>query len=182
MERKLAIIMAYEAQKQARMAYMSAKNIDYYLKELFSEANSFDFNKDIEDKDQFWLNIQSFLICSANVSKLLWGEYGKSHERKEVRALLQTGDKSELRSRRLRNHFEHYDQRLIDWNKESKTKSIAQNIIAPEGTLDDVMDKKDMMRYYDPSTGIVTFRGETFKLGPVSKEIKRIMSIKLPFY
>lgn len=169
MDRRLALLMCKEAQKQADFALMAVKGID----------GSFENKDETKNINQnLWFNMQMFLVSAANVSKLIWGtDYTDS--RKLIKDLLETKGDSALKSRRLRNHFEHYDERLIDWDKSSKHKNIVLYSIGPSDMIKGI-DKKDIFRHYDNTKGVVTFRGEIFDLIPIVKELKRIVKIDLP--
>ena len=58
-----------------------------------------------------WSAIQSLLVAVANISKILWS--GSAKRGKDLRTILEISDGSELHQRALRNHFEHYDERLV---------------------------------------------------------------------
>ncbi|WP_229007426.1 hypothetical protein [Methylophilus sp. Leaf408] len=70
------------------------------------------------DALEVWCSIQSILVAAGNVSKILWPSRKISIPRGEaLRALLSIDDQSLLSDRKLRNHFEHYDERIEDWFK-----------------------------------------------------------------
>lgn len=105
-----------------------------------------------------WAALQAMLVCAANLSKLLWGSEGKGLEeqRKPLRDSLGVTDDSHLRSRALRNDFEHFDERLDDWHKKGTHSYAGRNIgatarVHPDG------DPYDRFQHYDPETEIVTF-------------------------
>lgn len=57
--------------------------------------------------------IQSLLAGAANLSIALWGQKGsRSGAREGLRKSLGVDDNSPLRSVRMRNHYEHFDERL----------------------------------------------------------------------
>jgi len=75
------------------------------------------------DQDSFWPAVQSFLVAAANVSKLLWPgrnrdpkktQYAEARGR-ELRQFLDVTELSPLSSRKLRDHFEHFDERIDTW-------------------------------------------------------------------
>jgi hypothetical protein len=71
------------------------------------------------DQIQVWMLVQSMLIACANVSKLLWSDIDEGQRGAQLRCLLDVGEGSALASRRLRNEFEHFDERLDRWAKRS---------------------------------------------------------------
>lgn len=67
------------------------------------------------DQVEVWCSIQSILIAAGNVSKILW-PYQKYKSRGEkLRLMLKVNEDNILSDRKIRNHFEHYDERIEDW-------------------------------------------------------------------
>ena len=74
--------------------------------------------KDNFDQIEVWSSIQSILVAAGNVSKILWPQEKKYAVRgKRLRELLKVDDNNILSDRSLRNHFEHYDDRIEKWFK-----------------------------------------------------------------
>ncbi|MCW8966427.1 MAG: hypothetical protein OQK82_07055 [Candidatus Pacearchaeota archaeon] len=68
------------------------------------------------DTVEVWGSIQSILVAAANVSKILWPARKRYMARgKHLRELLGVDENNMLSDRTLRNHFEHYDERIEDW-------------------------------------------------------------------
>jgi hypothetical protein len=68
------------------------------------------------DPVEVWASIQSILVAAANVSKILWPVRESSALRgTHLRELLNVPDESPLFDRTIRNHFEHYDERVEEW-------------------------------------------------------------------
>lgn len=70
------------------------------------------------DKIAVWLSIQSILISSGNISKILWPASKYKERGEQLRELLKIESNSVLRSRNFRNKFEHYDELLDDFFKD----------------------------------------------------------------
>src|SRR5579862_3776447 len=66
-----------------------------------------------------FFHIQAFLVAAANVSKLLWPS-GNRKRGNELRRLLSVTEDSPIANRTLRNHFEHFDERIDSWTTKSK--------------------------------------------------------------
>jgi len=63
------------------------------------------------DRLEVWCSIQSILVSTANISKILWS--GKDRVRgKRLQKLLKVEEDNILLNRKFRNHFEHYDERI----------------------------------------------------------------------
>lgn len=76
--------------------------------------------QDTFDKIEVWCSIQSILVAAGNVSKILWPSSKKCKQRGErIRQILKIENDNPISDRRFRNHFEHYDERIEDWFKNS---------------------------------------------------------------
>ena len=136
-------------------------------------------------------NLHSFLTHSANISKLLWPVGSNENKSLELpddnpekvrvlrainlRNILQLSKSHyQLQNRKLRNHLEHYDERLDDWAKSSKNHNIVIDFI---GSYDSVIgiEQTDRMRWYDPRTRMFYFRGEKFDLENIHSEVIELM-------
>jgi hypothetical protein len=153
-----------EIKYQCKFAFISAENMEKFLKGSDDDV-SMDF---------FWYSVQSFLVASANISKLLWNSEKMAPEMsRQIRTDLEVENNSPLRSRRFRNLFEHYDEQITEWMKKSTSKNYISSNVGPRGFISGV-DTKDMFRNYYSDENVLTFRGEEYKVQPVLDEIYRI--------
>lgn len=107
-----------------------------------------------------WGAIQSLLVAAANVSRILWPKHELHRARGErLRELLRVKEDKLLRARDLRNHFEHYDERIERWFD-------GRN---PSVYMDRGIDSRDPMsqalprifhQHYNPRNHMVSFRDE----------------------
>jgi hypothetical protein len=67
------------------------------------------------DRIETWCSIQSILVASGNVSKILWPAKKYKLRGDRLRRILNVEEDSPLSSRKFRNHFEHYDERVEEW-------------------------------------------------------------------
>ena len=120
---------------------------------------------------EFFREAGDFLQHTSATSRLLWPPGSSDKMRRErandrgdhLRISLGIQGDHVLRSRRLRDHLEHYDQRIDDWAETSPNKNIVDNMIGPRSTIGgDAIKDTDIMRLYDPSTKKFVFRGESF--------------------
>lgn len=123
--------------------------------------------------------IQLILMAAANVSKILWPPYKKYKARGEyLRKLLVVNEGNILSDRTLRNHFEHYDERIDEWFANCPSKVYMDleigPIKSPFGNEPRLFINKH--RWYDPSTKILLFRGEPINLAEVLNELEKIKS------
>jgi hypothetical protein len=114
-----------------------------------------------------WYAIQNFLVAAGNISKLLWPPKGGLKKRgEEIRTRLGIKDESVLNDRSLRNHFEHFDERLDKWVALSKKHEYVDGFIHKASAVDEI-DAIDRQRNFDRTDWIVTFRGDRYELRPI---------------
>jgi len=121
------------------------------------------------DMDRIWYSIQGVLVAAANVSKLLWPNPRDEHipyRGEMLRQILGVPDDSPLRSRTLRNTFEHFDTRLEDWMLSSERHAFVDENVGPISMLPKVRDE-DRHRHFDSTTWTVYFRGKAYELRPM---------------
>ena len=124
--------------------------------------------------EMFWRELQNFVVSTANVSKLLWGQAGKfAKKRKVLRDSIRVKDSSPLRPTKMRNHFEHIDERLDKWWAESDSRNHADRSIGPPSMIGGLKDI-ELFRGYDPATGTARFWGDTYNLKEIIEEVDRI--------
>ena len=126
------------------------------------------------DHIDIWSTIQLILISAGNVSKILWPPKKTSAPRgATLRALLDLDDNNPLSDRRLRNHFEHYDERIEHWFATKNSASYTDLIMGPlQGYARQF--PSNVHRGYDQTTQTLTFRGESMNLGAVVKALTEI--------
>jgi len=131
------------------------------LQEMQTSLNQNNLNK-------FWYSVHGFLTAIGNISKLLWPKDVDC--RKELRESLNVHDFSSLQPRTFRNHFEHFDERIERWIKDSKSHNFAdRNISTPGGIVG--LEDTDFMRNFDPQNNRITFQGEVYDLNPIVGEL-----------
>lgn len=121
--------------------------------------------------------LQNILNAAANISKALWGSGGnKEEERKTLRDSLGISDTSPLRATFMRNNFEHHDERIDDWWKNSARRNHADLVVGPPRAIVG-LDDGDRFRFFDPNTTEMIFWGQSFNLQEMVNEIQRILPI-----
>ncbi len=126
------------------------------------------------DQIEVWSSIQSILVAAGNVSKILWPQEKKYAVRgKRLRELLKVDEGNLLSDRKFRNHFEHYDDRIEKWFKGKSSAVYSDLAIDPLKSMRRSFPA-NYHRAYDPLTQTLTFRGESFGLAAVLKELKEI--------
>lgn len=129
--------------------------------------------KDNFDQIEVWSSIQSILVAAGNVSKILWPQKEYEARGERLRELLKVDDNNILSDRSLRNHFEHYDDRIEKWFKGKSSAVYSDLAIDPLKSMRRNFPTNHR-RAYDPLTQTLTFRGESFDLAAVLKELKEI--------
>ena len=120
------------------------------------------------DQDALWVGVQTLLTGAANTSKALWGAGGRfATERRALRESLAVDDSSPFRDVSMRNHFEHYDERLDRWWRESESRNYLDHMIGPPDAVSGLSDG-DRFRVYDPTTHEVVFWGEKFNVQAIA--------------
>jgi len=126
-----------------------------------------------ESQNDFFREALDLVHHAAAVSRIFWPP-GCRDKKKKVRAQ-QRGqalrDQLEIRSnhpiqkRTLRDHFEHFDERLDDWAENSRNKNMINRLLGPRNAVGgDAIGDSDIIHHYDPATKIYAFRGEAFDI------------------
>lgn len=130
--------------------------------------------------DDFWQAIHIALVGAANVSLLLWGSGGKKAEsRRPLRESIGVDDNSYLKDLQLRNHFEHFDERLERWWDQSEGRNFGDKNIGPVNIVPS-FGNQEWFRSYDPQTGKLSFWREEVNLLAVFEELSRIHATVAP--
>jgi hypothetical protein len=116
---------------------------------------------------------QGFLTNAAAVSRILWpprvhdpnGNTVAKSRGLHLRTVLGIDDNHPLRTRTLRDHFEHFDERLDRWSQETTHGGIVDLHIGPTAVIGGpAIGKTDFLRVYEPDRKIFIFRGDEFDI------------------
>jgi hypothetical protein len=80
-----------------------------------------------------------------------------------------------LRSRTLRDHLEHFDERLDDWAQTSPNRNYVQDSIGRWGKDIVGIDVRDTMRWFDPQEQSCFFRGDRIDLQQLATAISDLL-------
>jgi hypothetical protein len=135
--------------------------------------------------------LHSFLSHASNASKLFWPP--KPRQRKSespedfaarrtdtleraavLRHSVGISDESPLRDRALRDHLEHFDERMVEWRKTSVNGNYYRDTIAPRGMVAGV-EPRDAMRWYDPDSRVFLFRGESYDVQSLVAAVEELL-------
>jgi hypothetical protein len=126
-------------------------------------------------QDNIWFALQGILSIAANVAKLLWGSQGPEveTEREPLRIVAGVDDKSPLKPRKVRNAFEHFDERIICWWERGDTTVYASRKI---GIDPDWTPAGSRFGYYEPKARTITFLNHVVSITDLLAEFERVHS------
>lgn len=131
--------------------------------------------------DDPFVHARTLVHRAAAVSRIFWppGSRDKKARRRAqsrgdiLRNLLQIPSGHAIQARTLRDHFEHFDERLDDWAERSKNRNIVQRLLGPRNAIGgDAIQNDDIIDHYDPVTKIYAFRGEGFDFQAIASGIR----------
>lgn len=155
-------LLAYEMLQQSQQKYLEVKNIEE------------------ETKDQLrrliFLYIHAFLSHYANVSKIFWPaaskcstcERGKIMQKEFV-----LGDSFQLK-RTLRDHLEHWDERIDTWAENRKDGTLYLDLPIDDGTLAFLPAGSDTLRRYRIVDCSYFLLGKKYPLRQMFSDIRKI--------
>lgn len=133
------------------------------------------------DSIEIWGSIQSILVATANVSKILWPTRERYMARgKCLRELLGVDDNNLLSDRTFRNHFEHYDERIEDWFENNNSAVYMDSRINPAVPTPFSLPQF-FHRSYNPISRTLTFRDNSIDLSAVLTALTEIRKKCRPF-
>lgn len=149
---------------------MNSHFISIYLRELRTECGyalaakrHLDIAVPRSADDAFFL-LHAALGHAANASKILWPSADRRSAARrgaQLQALLGIVSDHPLACRKLRNHLEHFDERLDRWAQTTRDANFFDRFIGPPGMIKIESDQPDpIMRHYDPATADAYFMGE----------------------
>ncbi len=170
-----------------------------YLNNALQQLN----NREIKSEERNFFHsevfrqMHSLLTHASNVSRMFWPPMPKQRKNetdedfekrlvsidKVVRGrVLKTefeiDDSNPLKNRALRDHLEHYDERLDHWRNNSTHKNIVSDTIGPPNAIVGP-EATDMMRWFDPTRNVFMFRGEEYDIQSIATATDNILSIAL---
>lgn len=122
------------------------------------------------DKIAIWSGIQSILISSGNISKILWPIRKYKERGKQLRKLLKIDSESVLKSRVFRNKFEHYDELLDDFFKDKDVSSYIDLAMNP--SLSSIGES--CHRGYNTYNNTLVIHGEILDLNDIVDAVEQL--------
>ncbi|MCE4268210.1 hypothetical protein [Rhodococcus globerulus] len=130
--------------------------------------------------DRCFLAAQSILTCAALVSKVLWTssrakDAGNERDRAELRMALGITSLPALKSRRVRNSIEHFDDRLDNFFSNAEGSStIAERIIGPIDTITVGDIPVRYLRHLDLDDDTFTVLEDSVSLGDLTEAVDEV--------
>lgn len=186
-----------EVESQSLMAINAINALDRLALISPEQLGALSSEQYLEVNKEYFRSVHSFLTHLSNISRLIWPPalspkqncYCGKPRAKDLtcsicvarmrssdilKALDITEHEHVLKSRTLRDHLEHFDERIDNWMQTSKRQNYIQDNIGPVSAFLKV-DECDMMRSYDPSTTNFSFRGESYSLVVLFAGLKDIL-------
>lgn len=132
----------------------------------------------------FFREAQAFLAHAAAISRILWPP-GKNNATAQARGLhlrtvLGVDDTHALRARTLRDHLEHFDERLDRWSQETTHGAIIDLHIGPTSVIGGpAVGRGDFLRVYEPERKVFTFRGDEFDMQALVTGLEGLKAVAL---
>ncbi|MDT3404244.1 hypothetical protein [Mucilaginibacter terrae] len=130
------------------------------------------------DQVETWCSIQSILVATGNVSKILWPRQKYKIRGEKLRELLKVEKDNPLSSRKFRNNFfEHYDERVEEYfqgNSQGVYIDLAMNPSFRSGIFGD--RPLNTHRGYNSFNNTLVFRDETLDLDEILTALDNIHS------
>lgn len=123
------------------------------------------------DNTETWCSIQSILISTGNISKILWPNKKYKKRGDLLREILKIEQDNLLSNRKFRNHFEHYDERIEEWFVNSNSGSYFDLGMNPSLYNN---FPKIFHRGYNAYNNTLLFRGEILDLNELLSAITLI--------
>jgi hypothetical protein len=124
---------------------------------------------------ELWYAAQSLLSAAANVTKVLWGTKATGAAREPVRKTLGVTDGEIWQvARKIRNSFDHYDERIQEWNESGEGLKV-EGIGGRPKIVGHT--NRAQWRNYDPRNDTLYFWDDALRLSDIEAEARRLIPI-----
>jgi hypothetical protein len=135
-----------------------------------------------EEPRRKFLYAHALITAAGNVSKLLCPPDRRAWTTGRGVALRRgfgVTNTNPLASRKLRDHLEHFDERLDQWLAEHGDAFVDMNV-APSGAIQiDGLDPGAVLPQLDPLSWTYSFRGEQFVLPEIVEAARKLRAVSL---
>ena len=133
---------------------------------------------EVRENQRVFNHIRLALQFAANLSKIFWPHHRAKERGVWLRELTRLPDRHPLSDRRLRNHIEHFDERLDDWASPSPRPFLTTELVLHE---DYPLDRRDTVIrattvVYDACTKRVVLFGDEFSLPELRAAVLDVQS------
>jgi hypothetical protein len=112
--------------------------------------------------------LNQILSDVGRLSLIFWPVDRKAADRgRYLRDLIGLDEDNPLRSRELRNHLEHLDERIDAWSRGNNHALLDHNIGPIEWLHNSGFHPQEGLRHYDPWKKFYVFQGSEYEIGPL---------------
>jgi len=182
-----------ELKKQCQFAIGAIHHVNHALEAKRSSELTAEQSEHFHN--EVFRNLHSFLTHTSNISRILWsplpqkrknesnsdfakrcGKLPRVARSKVLKEYLQFDDSHILKERWLRDHLEHYDERLDDWSANSEHRNIVTDMIGDPNAIVGI-DHSDRMRTFNPNGARYIFRGEEYNVQDICSAVEQLLAI-----
>ncbi len=145
-------IFLEEAKRQCKFSLMAVENLKRGLES--------------DDSDLFWFSVHGFLSAAGNLSKLLL-------RAKSLSKTIGIDDGHIIFNRKLRNHWEHFDERIEKWGSDASNRIFVDSNIGPSSKLS-IFQQASPFRNFETDTRSLTFAGDRIDIQELIDAIYKI--------
>ena len=125
-----------------------------------------------DDVPRAYYHVQALLAATSLIAHVLWPRSSAQEARRgrDLRAALEVSDDSPLKSREMRDHFTHFEQRLDTFLSEPRgtVRHFVDLNMYPDGPSPPPSGR---LRHFDPVAMALTLRGDRHDLRPMHAAI-----------
>ncbi len=140
-------------------------------------------NAALASKGDPFQSAQALVHHAAAVSRIFWPPGGRDSAKGErsrrrgeaLRHSIGVAEGHPVQDRALRDHFEHFDERLDEWAEGSSNRNMVKNLVGPRSSISGPgISDGDIINHYDPATNVYAFRGEHFDVQALTTGLRDI--------
>ena len=122
------------------------------------------------DELEVWCSIQTILVATGNISKILWSSKNRLRSQR-LREMLKIDIDSIILDRKFRNHFEHYDER-VEERFDNRSGGVYIDLAMNPSLIGDYGGNNN--RGYNSFDNSLIFRGERLDLNNILNALLEI--------
>jgi hypothetical protein len=146
----------------------------------FAAIHAFNAALSSHNQEDPFCHAMTLVHHAASLSRIFWPAGGRNktsrlraRRRGEfLRKELGVRSDHPIRDRALRDHFEHFDERLDEWVERTKNRNIIHRLLGPRSAVGgNTIQDGDIIHHYDPTSKMYAFRGEKFDIQAIASGI-----------